>query len=167
MGTKTENDQGHPRKLTQLLSFERCFPAAGAAIGMLFLAVVSHWRPLACRLACSDLYAATLNIAAILMGFLATILAIMFSIRDARPMRHLQQAGVFGVFKSYLVEGIVSASMLVVVSLIGLAFHQATPPVCRFEVFLFYIYSFALAYSGLSFWRVIHILHKMLKVDLR
>lgn len=102
----------------------------------------------------NDVLAATLNVSAILMGFLATAKALLMTL-DTPVMQKLQSAGYIKDIASYMREGIHLSFLLCVHSILGYFILKPRPD------WYIYVWLFLSVAAGLGFLRVTSILLKL------
>lgn len=83
---------------------ERWYPVVGGLLlACVFAWVQTRW---VLRLEIKDLMGAVINVSAILVGFISTAKAILFSLPHSKRLKQIQQAGKFADLVSYMMTSI-------------------------------------------------------------
>lgn len=161
MGTAQRGDCQDSCSWMTPLWWERNLPATLALISAILFACVFQWACLPTA-AMRDLFNASINVAAVASGFVGTILAIVFAIKDTRPMRHIRQAGLFDTFRLYLIVSVEDCLLLIPVSLlgIGITYIHADTWVLRL---MSSVWVFSSILAAAVTYRVIRVMHSCLR----
>ena len=144
------------------LAWEACYPYIfGVLIAFAILSYLSY----SCKVP-DDLwkrvYETTIGFASIMAGFVATLLGIMFSIRETKKIKGLVESGLFNPLKRYMLETVFTNLLLALVCVIGV-FTGFKEMACAFvSTGIPMFWGFLFATSLATVFRVVYIMHKLL-----
>jgi len=102
------------------------------------------------------------TLASIFVGFVSTLLGILFSIKESRTVRNLMKIDVYKHLKSYMLQSIISNLLLAVFSLFLMIIGYKLDPASKLNVLCFSIWFFNCIVAILTVFRIGHIMHKLL-----
>lgn len=123
---------------TESARFERWWPfgiSTAATIGLCMWLRDTHDWPGSVK----DLFSATLNISAIMIGFLATAKSIMFSLGDTRRLRDMRNSGHFDKLIGYLMRSTFWAFVMAMSSALNVILYPKTYPLPTLGAWVFSI----------------------------
>ena len=154
------SSQNSGRKLTAL-KCEKLWPLSAAVLLCGVQWLLWQWLPLSCD-SLRELLNATISFASVMGGFVATLMALVFAIRETRPVKNVIQAGLFPVFTEYLLTAVQMCLILIVVCLLSLALiHSGVAKTFLRELATLWV--FVTAGALFSTYRVVNIIHSFLR----
>lgn len=141
------------------LKLERIWPSIiGASVGIVYIVFCRDYRA---PDAAKDLLGAGVSIGAIAVGFLANMMAILFSIEKKRIVQQLKVLDLFNSVVDYLYYAIVASSCFALFSAVGLIVDLKSHP--RVYPYAVAVWLFSAVTTVATYWRVIGIFTKLLK----
>lgn len=116
-----ENTPGNRSRLMIEGLWEKAYPYVMGCVVLVLVAIVYLTAPFVLAGlgdAAGKLFDGAIGVSSIMAGFTATLLGILFSVRESRKIRFLEQTGHFKVLKRYLTEAIHANLMLCAVSIV-------------------------------------------------
>lgn len=111
-----------------------------------------------------DIFATTISIGSILLGFLVTTLSILFAISSSTIIKELKQSGAYRLITRYLMSAINSSFLALVINLIGLLIPLRSG-ISRYpeEIYIFSVWIFSTALPIIATQRALWLLNKMIQ----
>ena len=128
MGNEETRSPRHTCLGVSCLVWEQIWP-----LGAAFLICIVQWCiwdqfPLTGD-ALRELLNATISFGSVMGGFVATLMALIFAIRDTQPVKHIFQAKLLPTFKKYLLASVQMCLFLVAVCLAEIALILRGSPI--------------------------------------
>jgi hypothetical protein len=102
------------------------------------------------------------TLASIFVGFVSTLLGILFSIKESRTIKNLIKSDSYKYLKSYMLESITSNLLLAVLSLILMIIGYKLDQTSKLSVLFFSIWFCNCIVAILTVFRIGHLMHKLL-----
>ena len=129
---------------------------AVAAGTFYWLRGVSNWTPTV-----KELFPSTLNISAIMIGFLATAKSIMFSLGDNQRVRALRSSGQFGLLITYLLWTTLWSFCVAITSALNVVLY----PNKTHSAWLVTAWVFSITAASVWFYKVVRMLARLLRQE--